>query len=317
MPEQLLRQYRLEPWLDLQPHLESLEIISFAFGPDAAVYVLAIVPPIDCREQRSGASFEKIGPHAPNSFVVLRCDDSAVNRVETHSPFWNFHHVQPLPNDELLLVCARSRYRGPDDYDANAHVFNLAGAFQRAFLLGDGIQDVQTTRDGRIWVSYFDEGIFGNYGWDDPVGASGLICWDQFGGKLYEYAPPSGLDSISDCYALNVATDRDTWCCYYTEFPIVHLRDHEVVASWESPIRGSSGFALYDNRMLMRGGYHEHDTFHMFELQRDGRVQEHVRYRFADEDNLPLTDTRVALRSSSMVILSRTRCYRVTVPDLL
>jgi hypothetical protein len=32
---------------------------------------------------------------------------------------------------------------------------------KREFLLGDGIEDVQTDRKGHIWVAYFDEGVFG------------------------------------------------------------------------------------------------------------------------------------------------------------
>jgi hypothetical protein len=125
-----------------------------------------------------------------------------------------------------------------DDYDANGHIFSSEGRFLHSFLLGDGIQDVQATRDGRIWTSYFDEGIFGNYGWNEPIGASGLICWDDTGTQRYAYTPSSGLDSICDCYALNVATDCDTWCYYYTEFPLVHLRDTQIVAAWDCPIKG-------------------------------------------------------------------------------
>jgi hypothetical protein len=199
MPKSPVQRYRLAPWIDLQPHLDGLELVSLGLGPDAALYVLAIVPAGDYREQRAGASFAKITPDTPTTFIVLRCDADAVQRVEFPNQSWNFHQVQPLPDNELLLVCARSRYRGPDDYDLNGHVFNVAGSFLRSFLLGDGIQDVQTTSAGSIWTSYFDEGIFGNYGWDDPVGASGLICWDRAGTQRYAYTPVDNLDSIYDC----------------------------------------------------------------------------------------------------------------------
>jgi len=317
MPELSAQPYRLEPWIDLQPHLDGLEVISLSLGPDAALYVLAIVPPTDYREQRGGASFAKITAGKPNTFVVLRCDAYAAHRVEIANQSWDFHHVQPLPDDELLLVCARSRYRGRDDYDRNGHVFRADGSLERSFLLGDGIQDMQTTKDGRIWTSYFDEGIFGNYGWNDPVGASGLICWDRAGAQLYSYTPSSGLDSMCDCYALNVATDRDAWCCYYTEFPLVHLRDNRVIATWECPIKGSDGFAVFDDRVLMRGGYRARDTYHLLHMLRQGDVQEQARYTFVDEQNDALTSGLVALRTDTLVILQGTRCYRVSLPELL
>jgi hypothetical protein len=224
--------------------------------------------------------------------------------------------VQPLPKDELLLVCARSQYRDQDDYDANGHVFNREGRSLRSFLLGDGIQDVQTTRDGRIWTSYFDEGIFGNYGWNDPIGASGLVCWDCTGIQSYTYTPSSGLDSICDCYALNVATERDTWCYYYTEFPLVHLCDNQVVAAWDCPIKGADGFAVFDDWVLMRGGYRACDTYHLLHLQREDRIQEQARYTFVDEHEDALASSFVTLRADTLVILQGTRCYRVSLPDL-
>ena len=45
------------------------------------------------------------------------------------------------------------------------------------FCLGDGIQDCVVKKDGTIITSYFDEGVFGNYGWDEPLGDCGLIAW--------------------------------------------------------------------------------------------------------------------------------------------
>jgi hypothetical protein len=325
MPEQAIQQHPLEPWLDLEPHLEGLHVISLGLGPDGALYVLAIVPPLDYKEEQPGwAIFQKIRPDRPNTFVVLQCQGRTVNRIEISNQSWTFHHVQPLPGDEILLVCARSMYRGPDDFDANGHVFNLAGIFQRAFLLGDGIQDVQTTLDGRIWVSYFDEGIFGN----DPIGASGLVCWDQSERKVYEYSPPNWLRKlyedppdgegyILDCYALNVANDQDTWCYYYSDFPLVHIRDYQVAEAWKCPIRGSDGFVVDQEMVLMSGGYNEEHVHHLLALQPGGRIHERVRYTLTDEENVPLPAYPVALRASTMVILNGTRCYRITMADLL
>jgi hypothetical protein len=317
MLELPVQPYRLEPWFDLQPHLDGLEVISISLGPDAALYLLAIVPPTDYREQRAGASFAKIRPGKPATFIVLRCDEHAVNRTAITNQSWNFHRLQPLPNDEILLVCARSHYRDRGDYDRNGHVFGSDGSLQRSFLLGDGIQDVQATRDGRIWTSYFDEGIFGNYGWNDPIGASGLICWDRTGTQLYAYTPSGGLNGMSDCYALNSVTDHDTWCSYYTEFPLVHLRDNRVVAAWDCPIRGSDGFAIFDDWVLMRGGYQARDTYHLLQLQREGHMHEHARYIFLDADNHALTSGLVTLRADTLATLQGTRCYRVALPDLL
>src|SRR5262245_19316589 len=66
MPELSVRPYQLEPRIDLQPHLEDLEIISLSLGPDTVRSVLAIVPPAQYRERRAGASFARIRPGKPN-----------------------------------------------------------------------------------------------------------------------------------------------------------------------------------------------------------------------------------------------------------
>jgi len=86
-------------------------------------------------------------------------------------------------------------------------VYDEDGLLVREFLLGDGIQDVQATEDGKIWVSYFDEGVYGNFGWGNPggpspIGASGLIRFDRAGAIEWEFDPPANVEPIDDCYAL-------------------------------------------------------------------------------------------------------------------
>ena len=86
-------------------------------------------------------------------------------------------------------------------------------------MLGDGIGQVAATSDGDVWAGYFDEGVYGNYGWGDPggeapVGACGLV---RFTPDLQlDWRFPSHVQqpwgAISDCYALNVG-DTDVWAC--------------------------------------------------------------------------------------------------------
>lgn len=50
----------------------------------------------------------------------------------------------------------------------NAHVFGKGGEHGASFHAGDGIEDVQADRQGRFWVSYFDEGVFDARRMTDP-----------------------------------------------------------------------------------------------------------------------------------------------------
>lgn len=167
--------------------------------------------------------------------------------------------VQPLPDGRILAVGARARWR-QDGPDRNAIIYSAAGTALAAATLGDGIAHVFTTGTGHVWVGYFDEGVFGNYGWGlvegrEPIGSCGLA---RFSPDLkIDWRFPSHTSTswgaISDCYALNVDTDT-AWTCYYTDFPIVRVREG-TLTGWRTDgiaakaiITGGSHIALY-------GGY--------------------------------------------------------------
>jgi hypothetical protein len=107
------------------------------------------------------------------------------------------------------------------------------GKEEQEFLLGDGISYVQADNKGNIWVGYFDEGAYGNLGWqyaDGSFGAAGLSCFSQSGQKMWDFEPPQGFDSISDCYALNVC-EAGVWAYYYTGFPIALIESPNGVSA--------------------------------------------------------------------------------------
>jgi hypothetical protein len=45
-----------------------------------------------------------------------------------------------------------------------------------------------------------------------------------------KYTEVGPWDAISDCYALNV-DDTSAWACYYSDFPVVRIRDGVVTIS--------------------------------------------------------------------------------------
>ena len=96
----------------------------------------------------------------------------------------NFHHVMPLGED-ILLVGARCRKYKDGTAENNGVLLKKDGTKLAEMCLGDGIESCIVTEDGRIITGYFDEGVFGNFGWDQPVGACGLIVWDARGQRLW------------------------------------------------------------------------------------------------------------------------------------
>jgi hypothetical protein len=226
---------------------------------------------------------------------------------ESHT---NYHYIQPLPDNELLLVRSRSRNHGRDVYDLNALVFTYDGKLQREFFLGDGIEQVQTTHEGTIWTSYFDVGVIGGSGWSQPVGRSGLIQWDQHGNKLKEFHPTGELKGIVDCYAMNVVSNIETWIYYHSQFPLVRLVNGYVEDYWLGSLRGARAFAIWRNYVLFCGSYDDR-LFHMYQLE-----DHHKLIHMGSYDLFERVDEILSCRNHVVVRINQ-EFYRIDVSNLV
>ncbi|MAT97321.1 MAG: hypothetical protein CL608_09280 [Anaerolineaceae bacterium] len=315
-----LQQIKLTPKLNFKKLLKGFELVNICSHHAAdKLFLLAVTAPANYRETKKGGIFAKLKVHKPQSFVIFLFDESDHKRFEIPKQTWNYHFVQPLPDNELLLVCGRSAYRGSDDYDLNAQVFDFNGVLKRSFLLGDGIEDVQTTTDGCIWTSYFDEGIFGNFGWHNtqPVGLPGLILWNKFGEKLYEFSPVGSLEHMADCYALNVTNDNEAWCYYYSQFPIVKIQNQEIKNIWETNLRGSDRFAIWENYALFRGGYEDHDQYFLYSLEESGEMKLQESFELIDENNRKLEGRYRTARGPIFHICQNHKLYQIDLRNLI
>jgi hypothetical protein len=213
-------------------------------------------------EKPGWASFPKTSTDSDYSCVVSVSGDSGSRETRLFELTATFPKIEMLPDGEILVVASRC-FRNPDgSHEMNAKVYGTDGKQNREFLLGDGIRHIQTDADGRIWVGYFDEGIFGNFGWQDPggpFGAAGLSCFAKSGQKLWDYEPPQGFDHIADCYALNVSSSG-VWSHYYTDFPIALVEPNWHVRCWNAELSGGRAFAVGNNKVLLYGGYGERRT---------------------------------------------------------
>ncbi len=234
---------------------EDRHVITVTVGPSLEPIILSLRQSPDYRREAGWASFPKQTANHLNEFRIhysVGDDWFFIDLAPTNE---NYHSVQPLGTDEWLLVRGRSQ----SEQDRNAHVYGFDGNVRRSFPAGDGIQDVQVTRDSQIWISFFDEGVFS----DVKIGQSGLICLDEHGRKLRDFEMIAGTTgSIADCYALNVCSNQDTWLYYYTDFPLVKLTGGRLAEFWRDiPVSGSSAFAVgRKNNVLFAGGYHEREA---------------------------------------------------------
>ena len=168
----------------------------------------------------------------------------------------NFHMVQPIENNILLLGarCYNDEKNGPEK---NAIIVNYSGNILKEYCLGDGINDCIVCKNGNIITSYFDEGIFGNYGWYDPIGSNGLIVWNKNGEIIWE-----ANNDIVDCYAINIDENENLWYYYYIDFDLIKtdMKTEEIISP---QIEGSTGFLITSNgkNIIFEGGYDNNDKF--------------------------------------------------------
>jgi hypothetical protein len=200
-----------------------------------------------------GAIFPRTTAEAGYLGRAIRIRDGSAMVTPIELLTATFPHVQPLNDAAILVVSARCDARSATP-EQNAALYNVAGRLLRRMVFGDGIQDVQVDRQGNVWVSYFDEGVFGNFGWEEPIGAPGLLRFDESGKITWAFSPPIGCNTIADCYALNVA-DEATWICYYYDFPLVRIAVDGSAVAWKDAVTGASALAVTDESVLFFGGY--------------------------------------------------------------
>ncbi|GGH54811.1 hypothetical protein GCM10008014_23870 [Paenibacillus silvae] len=303
----------LLPFADISGYTEGFDIVSVQSGHDGLAYVLLInqVP------ERKQGMFVQTKLNKPYTYKVLIVSDQYVQDVVIGEQHYHYHYVQPL-QEHLLLVGARCTYYGNNQFDLNAKVCDMEGAAIREFLLGDGIESVQVTKHGTIWTSYFDEGIFGNNGWEQPVGANGLLAWDAYGNVLYK----NTAADIADCYALNVINEQEVWFYYYTDFTLGcfsgGVEPESTRVNFLNPnISGSSGFCTDGYHFLFEAGYGKHLTFIFKKMHKPGSLTEGTEVTLLNEKNTPFQQARQDYRQDRLLLNEGNLLYQVTMKELL
>lgn len=240
---------------------------------------------------------------------VWQWDGSHLRSIFSFETTKSFHFLHPLPLDQWLLVEARPAWT---KRPKNASVYSCTGELLNEFKLGDAIASVQVSSEGKIWSSYFDEGVC--MGVNTPE-ANGLNCWSGTGELEWGYTAPSPIDGMADCYALNVASDRDTWLYYYMDFPLVHLRDRKIVRYWKPGIAGAQSFAVWNSQYALFGPGYGESCLSLVELRVNKAPLILARLAVNDDNGVVLKD--VGGRGDSLYLRSDNAIYRTTVEQAL
>jgi len=220
------------------------------------------------------------------------------------------HYVQSAP-EGILLASARCKAEGPEK---NGAICDFSGRLVRRLTLGDGIADLRVISDGTIWASYFDEGVFGNYGWGSPepapIGASGLVAFDSGGAPKFSYdAQAAGTDSICDAYAMNVSETGDVWVYFYTEFSIVRI-GREGYRVWTLGMGGARALAVRGDRILLYGDYKKSGIARRIALLGDGTAAVEESLEIVGADGNPIVARGYGI-GEKLYLFDRGRIYTV------
>ncbi|WP_431203332.1 hypothetical protein ACQ86E_31905 [Bradyrhizobium betae] len=220
-------------------------------------------------------SFPRARMDGPKRFRLLRESNGSVQTIDLPPLDLAFPKVDMFPDGRLLLAATRCNWRAETDYDLNGIIFDPHTGQANRILLGDGISDLQIDDRGRIWIAYFDEGVFGNYGWGHPgpapVGQAGLLCFSAIGDKIWAFPNDAG-PAIYDCYALNV-TGAEAAIVSYPDFPICRIDAEFQLTSKRTKLRGCHAFAMSEAEILFSGQYDDPpDVAYIGRLDREGMI---------------------------------------------
>lgn len=154
--------------------------------------------------------------------IILKMKNKTVihlNNVEIDVSFTrcSLLHIRWIDGLHILVAT----YENEED-EENVFIIDLSGRLLHSFLGGEAIEEIAVGKEG-IWISYFDEGVYGN-----GISTEGLVLFDVTGNVLFRYHSDL-LDRtiIDDCYALCKGAGSSVWLFPYTDFPLVEVNPRE------------------------------------------------------------------------------------------
>jgi len=267
----------------------------FRIGYDGKIYILPEPRFIDNNRERF-------------SVIVLYVDWDSEKLIDSScydlGEFdHGYYHIQPIGKTLLMVNCRCSYNNG--NPDKNAFIISPAGEVLNRFCLGDGIRDVFVRPDNMIVTSYFDEGIYGNFGWGDadselPIGCHGLIVWNSKGEQQFH-----AEHNISDCYALNVDEKGNIWYYYNDDFKLVRLNETGEI-DFDPGIEGAHFFVLTEDcqKVIFNSEYNGiYEVFNLHKNDKNGKLR--LLYK---EDELLITKHR-AYGAKALFIDNKNRMF--------
>lgn len=218
------------------------------------------------KETRGIGTFPKTRSKSDLALSLTVQRGEGVEKISLPPMNITFPYFDLFSDGGCLLVGARSSWRSENDFDLNGALINRGTKTAKRLCFGDGIEGVGIDDLDRIWVSYFDEGVYGNFGWSHPgpigLGAGGINCFDREGTLLWQHNNEGACEHIDDCYAMNVSL-LGVWFYFYSAFKVARVTENFSVEYVETPIGGAHSFVTDGHRFVFSNQYGKPTTtFH-------------------------------------------------------
>lgn len=190
---------------------------------------------------------------APCDGVLVVVSGGVEHRVSvTGIPAWT-SHLALLPRSRFLLASGRTSRDRNGTWEKNAVVYSGDGQPVSRLCIGDDIDFILTDRDGGIWTSHGDEGIYGGH----PESGAGLARWDADGAHTWG---PRGRLPVWPLGGHAAATeDGMTWLAWYSHkgaFLSRVVPGTGDLTNYRTPLRDTDGIAVRGTRMLLTRRFH-------------------------------------------------------------
>lgn len=182
-----------------------------------------------------------------------------INNKTFLTPSIKLHYPIVRWSDKDRIVICNPRVDSKED---NVFILNLAGTILDSFNCGDGVEDIEVGKEG-IWISYFDEGVFG-----DGLSTEGLVLFSFTGDVIFRYHTDLlERPGIADCYAISKGEGSSIWLFPYTDFPLIQVfPDRREIHSYKVPdkVHGSKAICVRGNYAYFNGGYNANGKGYLF-----------------------------------------------------
>jgi hypothetical protein len=123
------------------------------------------------------------------------------------------------------------------------------------------------------------------------------------------------MDSIADCYALNVA-DTATWAYYYPGFPLVRIDRNWAIRAWQTNVPGANTFAVTDNTIALSGVIQRQPDSCVLGDVGDSRIENLRDCRLTAPKGQQLRDAIVVGRGERLNVFSAGKWYQLRLGEL-